>query len=280
MTLIVLFTLITLAFAGWRVGRRLRYFLHIFQLEGYNISEFGTWVVDRFDRVGFRLSHKLALVELVVVSVGSLLVSPYWTSVIALPLWAATFASSRLYRSERPKKPLKLTPRMKRLSAVAAFLATLPVIAGILLWATGGLEYVFLFLFGFFLADLMAPFWVMAAAYLTIPVEKSIQEGFKRRARRTLALRRDLQVIGITGSYGKTSTKFIIAEILRQRYSVLATPSSYNTPMGICLVVNNMLKPEHQVLILEMGIRHPGDMRELCGIARPDLAVVTSVGVA
>ncbi|MEX1054712.1 MAG: UDP-N-acetylmuramoyl-tripeptide--D-alanyl-D-alanine ligase, partial [Rhodothermales bacterium] len=51
-------------------------------------------------------------------------------------------------------------------------------------------------------------------------------------------------------------------------------------PMGICLVVNNMLKPEHQVLILEMGIRHRGDMRELCDIARPDLAVVTSVGIA
>jgi UDP-N-acetylmuramoyl-tripeptide--D-alanyl-D-alanine ligase len=279
MTLIIL-TLLTFAFAGWRVGRRLRHFLHIFQLEGYKPSEYRSWVLDRFDRVGFRLSHKLALVELVLVSAGALLVSAYWTSVIALPLWAATFASSRLYRSERPKKPLKHTNRMKRLTAVAAFLVTVPVLSGFVLWATAGLEYIFAFLFGFFLADLMCPFWVLAAAYLLIPVEKSIQEGFKRRARRTLALRRDLRVIGITGSYGKTSTKFIIAEILRQRFSVLATPSSYNTPMGICIVVNNMLKPEHQVLILEMGIRHPGDMRELCDIARPDLAVVTSVGVA
>ncbi|MFB6098441.1 MAG: UDP-N-acetylmuramoyl-tripeptide--D-alanyl-D-alanine ligase, partial [Salinibacter sp.] len=86
--------------------------------------------------------------------------------------------------------------------------------------------------------------------------------------------------VGITGSYGKTSTKFILAELLRQKYNVYATPSSYNTPMGLCLAVNEHLKPEHQVLVLEYGIRYPGDMDELCDIAKPDVSVVTTVGVA
>ena len=280
MALVILLAFITTLFAGWRTGRRLRYFLHIFQLEGYKTGEFRTWVMDRFERVGFRLSHKLALVELVLASAGAMFVSPFWTAVIFLPLWAMTFASSRLYRSERPKKPLKYTNRMKRLIGVSATLAALPVVAGFWIWVSGGIEYTFVFLAGFFVADMLGPFWVLFAATILIPVERSIQEGFKRQARRTLARRRDLQVIGITGSYGKTSTKFIIAEILRQRFSVLATPSSYNTPMGLCLVINGMLKPEHQVLVLEMGIRHPGDMKELCEIARPDIAVVTSVGVA
>jgi UDP-N-acetylmuramoyl-tripeptide--D-alanyl-D-alanine ligase len=112
------------------------------------------------------------------------------------------------------------------------------------------------------------------------PVESAIQEGFKNDARAKLRERSDLTVIGITGSYGKTSTKFILAELLRQRYSVYATPSSYNTPMGMCLAINEKLKPEHQVLVLEYGIRYRGDIEELCDIARPDISVITTVGLA
>jgi UDP-N-acetylmuramoyl-tripeptide--D-alanyl-D-alanine ligase len=84
----------------------------------------------------------------------------------------------------------------------------------------------------------------------------------------------------VTGSYGKTSVKFALAELLSQRFNVLATPSSYNTPMGICLVVNNRLRTEHQVLVVEMGMRYRGDIEELCELAPPDIAIVTSVGVA
>ena len=62
------------------------------------------------------------------------------------------------------------------------------------------------------------------------PVERTVQEGFKRRAQARLASRPDLTVIAITGSYGKTSTKFAIAEVLRQRFNTLATPASFNTP--------------------------------------------------
>src|SRR5690606_41827035 len=109
---------------------------------------------------------------------------------------------------------------------------------------------------------------------------RSIQSGFKRRARMRLAERPDLTIVSITGSYGKTSTKFIVAEILRQRFNVLASPSSYNTPMGLCIVINEMLQPEHQVLVLEMGVRHPGDMAELGSIARPDIGAVTTIGLA
>jgi UDP-N-acetylmuramoyl-tripeptide--D-alanyl-D-alanine ligase len=185
-----------------------------------------------------------------------------------------------LYRSNQQKKPLKYTNRLQRLLAAAAVMAALPVVVGFIVWTTTGVENLFCFLLGFFAADLLAPLWVLLAAHLIKPVETSIQEGFKRRARRRLRSRPDLRIIGITGSYGKTSTKFIIDEILRQRYNVLASPASYNTPMGLCIVINEMMKPEHQVLVLEMGIRHHGDMHELCAIVRPDVGVVTSVGMA
>ncbi|MDX1545875.1 MAG: UDP-N-acetylmuramoyl-tripeptide--D-alanyl-D-alanine ligase, partial [Rhodothermales bacterium] len=207
--------------------------------------------------------------------------APFWTSVVVLPLWAVAFASSRLYRSERAKKPLAYTNRLKRLLATAAALALVPVALGAWIGLRqDGLEGFFPYLAGFFVADAGGPLWVLLAAFLTEPLEAHFRRGFKRQARQTLQDRTDLTVIGITGSYGKTSTKFIIAEILRQRFSVLATPGSYNTPMGLCLVVNNKLKPEHQVLVLEFGMRYRGDIQELCALAPPGLAVVTSVGPA
>lgn len=277
---IYLLALLATLFAGWRAWRRLRYFLHIFQLEGYKQNEYRHWVGARTGAVVVRLSHRLALVLLVLAFLGLFYGPAFWTAVAVLPAWAVTFASSRLYRSSRQKKPLKYTARMRRLLAAAAVLTGLPVIAGAVGWALTGLPGLFWYLLGFFTADFGAPLWVLLASYLMQPVEGRIQEGFKRQARQHLQARPDLQVIGITGSYGKTSVKFIVAEILRQRFNVLASPSSYNTPMGLCLVINEMLRPEHQVLVLEMGMRYRGDIRELCEIARPDLSIVTTVGVA
>jgi UDP-N-acetylmuramoyl-tripeptide--D-alanyl-D-alanine ligase len=121
---------------------------------------------------------------------------------------------------------------------------------------------------------------VALAAGMMNPVEKSIQNGYKRQARAKMGRQTDLTVVGITGSYGKTSTKFATAEILRQRFNTLATPGSYNTPMGLCLVINNQLRPDHRVLVLEYGIRYPGDMDELTDLARPHIAVLSSIGVA
>lgn len=280
MFFIYFFGAIASAFAGWRVWRRLRYFLHLYQLEGYKANEYDHWLRKNFSHVGFRLSHKIGLGILTVASLGFFLISPFWTALFALPAWSVAFASSRIYRSTKTKKPLKYTNRMKRLLATAVALALAPILLG----ATGiirrGVQGIFGLLLGFFIADLLAPFWVGLAGRINKPLEDRFQEGFKRKARTALRNRPNLKIVGITGSYGKTSVKFIIAEILKQRYNALATPGSYNTPMGITLVVNEKLRPEHQVLVLEMGMRYPGDIKELCEIAPPDISVVTSVGVA
>lgn len=281
MILIILFAILATLFAGWRIWRRLRFFLHTFQLEGYKLNEYRAWLGARIGHVVVRLSHKLALALLALSFIGFFFVSPFWTALIVLPLWAVTFASSRLYRSTQQKKPLKYTSRLKRLLAATTAIAAIPVIFGIVFGLReNGQQGFFWYLTGLFLADFGAPFWVMLGALVMKPVEKAIQNGFKSKARHNLRSRPDLTVIGITGSYGKTSVKFILSEILKQRYSVLATPASYNTPMGICLVINERLKAEHQVLILEMGARYRGDIQELCRISTPDIGVVTTVGVA
>jgi len=268
-------------FAGWRAGRRIRFFLHIFQLETYKFDRYGRWLADHPWSAVVRRSHVAGALLLGGAVLGFSWADPYGVAVALLPLWALAFISSRRYRSDREKKPLSFTARMTRLAIATGGVALLLLGAGVGLgWSTGLPEGVAWYLLGLYAVDLGAPAWVALGATLTQPIETAIQQGFKQQARRRLRERPDLTVVGITGSYGKTSTKFIVAELLGQRYNVYATPSSYNTPMGMCLAVNEHLTPAHQVLVLEYGIRYPGDMDELCEIARPDTSVVTTVGVA
>ncbi len=280
-TLLAVLATIATLFAGWRVLRRTRFFLHIFQLETYKFDRYGRWLRDHMGSAVVRLSHAVGAGLLGLAAVGFAFYDAAWVAAGLLPLWALAFISSRRYRSDQEKKPLAFTARMTRLAVATGLMAALPLVLGALYgWMRGDPSGFFWYLLGFLVTDLGAPLWVAAGAGLTHPIETIIQEGFKRQARNRLRDRPDLTIVGITGSYGKTSTKFILAELLRQKYNVYATPSSYNTPMGLCLAVNEHLKPEHQVAVFEYGIRYPGDMDELCDIARPDVSVVTTIGVA
>lgn len=82
--------------------------------------------------------------------------------------------------------------------------------------------------------------------------------------------------IGITGSFGKTGCKNILAAMLRERYAVVATEKNYNTPMGVAMTIDKMSGDE-DYLIAEMGARKKGDVAELCDLVRPEYAIVTGV---
>ena len=264
--------LVGLGFASWRIFKRSRFFFHTFQLFGYKQGPYLQWIGERITDVWLRASHAVGFAILLA---GWFFSLPTWALFM---LWGAAFISSRRYRRDIPKKRLVWTARMKRIGWLSLGAGVLLIIT--FSW-TGPFDHLALnLLLGVFLVDLLAPFLVSLAALALAPVEARIQEGFKRSARSILAARPDLTTVAITGSYGKTSVKFAIREILSQRFPTLATPGSYNTPMGICKVVNNDLTDEHRYAVLEMGMRHPGDIAELCHIARPDIAIVTSVGPA
>ena len=84
--------------------------------------------------------------------------------------------------------------------------------------------------------------------------------------------------IGITGSYGKTSTKNIMTGVLGEQFNVLMTPASYNTPMGVTRTIREYMKPIHEVFICEMGADRVGDIRDLMDYVHPSIGVVTSIG--
>ncbi|MCL1820129.1 MAG: UDP-N-acetylmuramoyl-tripeptide--D-alanyl-D-alanine ligase [Oscillospiraceae bacterium] len=168
----------------------------------------------------------------------------------------------------KAKKPLKYTPRVIRiLFTQFIFLAALGYTVVIT-------EY-YLILIAYWFA---VPFIVMLSNFITMPIQKMINNGFIKDAKKILKSNTDLKIIGITGSYGKTSMKVILTRLLSVKYETLMTPDSYNTPMGVVRTIRERLKPSHEVFVCEMGARHVGDIKEICDIVKPQTGILTSIG--
>ena len=88
----------------------------------------------------------------------------------------------------------------------------------------------------------------------------------------------EIPVVAVTGSSGKTTTKDMLRDVLSQGFAVQANPGSFNNEIGLPLTVLG-LTDEHQVLVLEMGMRGLGQIQELCSIAKPDIGIITNIGV-
>ena len=84
--------------------------------------------------------------------------------------------------------------------------------------------------------------------------------------------------IGITGSYGKTSTKNIVTALLEEKFITVMTPKSFNTTLGVVRTIREQIKPYTEVFVCEMGAARLGEIKEICGIAKPDISVITSIG--
>ncbi|GHV06763.1 hypothetical protein FACS1894217_06100 [Clostridia bacterium] len=118
----------------------------------------------------------------------------------------------------------------------------------------------------------------MLAHWITLPVQMLINRWYINDARKILTSMPKLKVVGVTGSYGKTTMKFILNRLLSLRFETLMTPESYNTTMGVVRTIRERLKPTHEIFVTEMGARHLGDVRELCELVHPTIGVLTSVG--
>jgi UDP-N-acetylmuramoyl-tripeptide--D-alanyl-D-alanine ligase len=271
--------LYALAAAGMTMASA--HLVHMLQLESYKNPGLCRWVknnsahVFRFPVIASAAGLLLALIANLlfpVQALGRVIAS----AVLSAAYIAAMLGYAKRSRVKNAKKPLVMTSRVKRLFAAIAMVYV--VICGAL-WVldTFVLQSTAVSGLPLFLLLLLTAAGVFTANALVYPVEKAVQRWYINDARRILA-GRDLIRIGITGSYGKTSCKFILGTILAEKYNVLVPPASYNTPMGLTRVVREQLKNSHQVFIAEMGARHVGDIRELCGLVHPKYGLLTSVG--
>lgn len=240
--------------------------IHYFQLESYQFP--GYYRTVKRNAVKALLPGGVLTVYGVLMRlIGGPLTMRFSDMCLALAYVALGMALLQMQKKQKAKKALVFTPRIKRLYAVAA------VVFVLLFWGASALsDWLMLLL------PLLLPALVALAGLLAWPIEKLISEMYFRDAQRMLKQRPDLIKIGITGSYGKTSVKFILGTMLQEKYQTLITPSSFNTPMGVTKIIRTKLQPAHQVFVAEMGARHVGDIKEMCRLVHPHYGVLTSVG--
>ena len=258
-----------------------RSLMHYFQLESYQFAGYFRTLKRNWRRAvlpGIIMAVYLTLLLLIHRSIdrflsdGNLLRLPLVLAGLALAVLGGWWCRNIL-QVKKAKKPFVVTMRVKRTYIVSFIVFTL-IIAAFAFLLPG--EVPRFYMLGLF--PMLMPLWIALGGLCAWPVEKLVSEMYFRDAQRKLAARKDLIKIGITGSYGKTSVKFILRTILEQKFQVLATPSSFNTPMGVTRIIREKLMPAHQVFIAEMGARHVGDIRELCRLVHPHHGVLTSVG--
>ncbi len=184
------------------------------------------------------------------------------------------FLSFRFFKS-KPKKPLVFTKRATRLFVTMILLAIILLLTIKLLGI--GKRVLIISWLGLLAGSFI---WISIANLLVRPIENYIKNWYYKDAQRILREMPNLKIIGITGSYGKTSTKHFLHRVLSEQYNVLMTPGSYNTTMGVVLTIREKLKPTHQIFIVEMGAKKLGDIKEICDLVHPSIGILTAVGEA
>ncbi len=256
---------------------KLNYQVHMLQLNSYMNERYLLWLRRNLTKV-WRLADFLPLALFLLFAL-----KPMWerneavvgiaNGIFYVAFGAVSLVLFLLREKNIAKKKLKYTARVKRLFVTAVLLCF--ALFGALLYRTAE-PATMLFFLG--LLQLLVFMLVMLSNFILIPVEKSINYYYYRDAARKIRAIPHLKVIGITGSYGKTSTKHIVQKILAQKYNVLMTPGSYNTTMGVILTIRQSLSPLHDLFITEMGAKKPGDIAEICQLVKPTYGILTSIG--
>jgi UDP-N-acetylmuramoyl-tripeptide--D-alanyl-D-alanine ligase len=266
--------LAAIAAAGERLPARVRRQLHLLQLEHYENERLFVWLRRRDE---LRDRRAWAAAGLTGVAAGCAAAELPAGELIAGIGAAALLATDRP-RPQSEIKPLVFTDRARRL--FGATLAAPAVVAGTgaavalarrsdLPLALGAAAAV---------AAVPAGAWVLTGANRALaPWQRRINARFERAAREKLATVAP-RVIGVTGSYGKTTTKVCIGAVLSEQAGTLITPASFNSRLGVIRTINEHLEAGHASFVVEMGMYRKGDIAELCELVHPTIGVLTAIG--
>lgn len=250
----------------------LRRCLMMYQQNSYRDERYRIWLRESGDTTSGRRLCGLILFFLAL--------SPFCPHTAATVL-AGVFAlwGGIVMARTKYKKPLVMTMRARRIFVTAYVLAAL--VAGLAVVAFGNkglLSGLFALCEALLACYCGSHIILMAANRILSPLEKQINRKYYNEAASILASMKSLRIIGITGSYGKTSTKHYLHAMLSQQFETLMTPGNFNTTLGVVRTVREYLKPYHQVFIVEMGAKNVGDIKEICDLVHPWGGIVTAVG--
>ncbi|MBD5525774.1 MAG: UDP-N-acetylmuramoyl-tripeptide--D-alanyl-D-alanine ligase [Lachnospiraceae bacterium] len=261
------------------------YIVHMFQQNSYKPREYMEWM-QVHSNVGRLLGKCLyGIISLPLVLIGS-----RGCMVAACVMNIMTIIVNKPHAA---KKPLVYTKRVKRMLITTAAIYLIGMLLALFL-PTGGYRIVLTelaatateaealrlrvcagILTGLFIVQ---PFLILLVNLLNRPIEQGIDRHYINDAARILKEMPDLKIIGVTGSYGKTSVKYFLSTLLSCRYNVLHTPGNYNTTLGVVRTIREQMKPFHEIFICEMGAREVGDIKEICDLVHPDYGIITSIG--
>lgn len=182
---------------------------------------------------------------------------------------------------EKLKLPLKNTRRMIRLKTtfcLLSFLVCLGLFLSIdLIYRSAQNKYFYSLRFApFSLLCLLSPLFVALSLNINKIFENRINNYYINKAYKKIK-NSNVKVIGITGSYAKTSVKNILTTILSKHFRVLSAKGSHNTLLGVAQTINLANLENLDYIILEMGAKHKGDIAKICKIAPPDMAIITGI---
>lgn len=270
--------LIVLTAAGiffcWK--RSLRY-LQFFQQEEYEGARFLKWYrrLRAFDRRGL----VVGVIAEILIIVAILLRSPL------AAMTSLVLSGCLIYLATREENPLttgkirlKLTDRAKRIFNTAqSCSALIQLIALSIAWLLpGNYSLPFLWL-GQMVIIQLQPFILVLAKGLLDGQEAALQAAFATEAQ-AIVRHVNRTVIGITGSYGKTSAKVILAEMLASVAPTFTTQRSINSYMGVTREIRERMKDFHHFAVIEMGAYYRGSIKRMCGLTPPSVGIVTAVG--
>lgn len=244
--------------------------LHMLQQNLYDDDHrYLKWIKKNFDKImlGAEILQLFLIFFILFIKKSNYILILF--GIIYFLLFIRSFGISH---KEVVKKPLVVTARIKRL------LCTITLIYLIMIYFSYKLNinvYLILTILAYF-----QYFIALLAVKINKPVEKCVFLKFKRMALKKLNSMNNLKVVGITGSYGKTSSKNILNEILNVKYNSITTPKNLNTPYGLIITINNHLDKFDNVFIAEMGAYKIGEIKELCDLVKPKYGILTRIGKA
>ena len=238
----------------------MRYSVQMFQQNSYRVARYNRWLRT----TGEWLSRPNLVA---VLSAVAFAIYPHWGVMLFFGLWMLVIAIAEY--SIHYKVPVVYTMRVKRLMATRIILSAAIVTVTHIFAVSYTLVAMML---------LTLDYWTIVANLINKPMEAAITRWYYNDAKRILRSMPHLTIIGITGSFGKTSTKHFLHRVLSERYNVLMTPGNFNTTLGVVRTIREHLKPHHEVFIVEMGAKQRGDIKEICDLVCPSMGIVTSVG--
>lgn len=251
--------------------------LHMLQQNLYNSEHrYLKWIKNNFKKVFLNIDVIL-LISFIFLVISKIDIISTIVFDLLILVCIIKYKNDQTEEKKHEKKPLVYTKRIYRLIVTISILLLIPIILMFLKFNIENLSLFYIIL-GLLVYLIYLIIWL--ANIINHPVERYVYHSFKRKAMRKLKNNPNLKVIGITGSYGKTSSKNILSDILNIKYNALPTPKNLNTPYGLIITINNHLDKFDDILIAEMGAYKIGEIQELCDLVHPQYGVLTKIGTA